>query len=504
MLQISKILRFRGNTMDKISIKSIFFKKLKGLHDVKIEFDKPLTAIMGVNGAGKTTVIHALACIYQPDGNGENHKFPEFFVPNTDALWIGSEFHVVNEIENENKTRTILPSKKYEKAFDRWAPRYDSRPKRNVYYIGIESCLPEIEKNTATSRIQYSSNDRSDKISQKTIELAAYILNKDYASLIDNEYHTKHFIGVSTRSGMKYSSLSMGTGEQRTIKIIEKVLNAEAYSLILIDEIDLLLHVCALNRLIEKLYQIADRRHLQIVFTSHSLEIISMTKFVGLQYIDVISKTDGTLMPVVYNKPSSDIIRNLTGQFLRPINIYVEDEFSQAIVKTIIRKNEISSKIAISKFGAAQNAFTVAAGVSIAGNNMNNMVLVLDGDVYKTEEEKLEQMKNVFSGTETGIEVQRRNALDSIIQYNLPDDMAPEEFMYYLVINSEQDNEITRTARTINAVDDTHKLITSIALQLNESVDSIVSQIVNMIGDTEEWRTYVAPIEAWINERKEA
>ena len=64
--------------MEKIQIKSVFFKKLKGLNNVKIEFTKPLTAIMGVNGSGKTTVIHALACIYQPDGNGENHKFPEF------------------------------------------------------------------------------------------------------------------------------------------------------------------------------------------------------------------------------------------------------------------------------------------------------------------------------------------------------------------------------------------------------------------------------------------
>lgn len=132
--------------MEKTILKSVFFKKLKGLNDVKIEFTKPLTAIMGVNGAGKTTVIHALACIYRPDGNGENHKFPEYFVPNTDALWQGSEFHVVNEVEGKDRTRVILPSRKYEKAFDRWAPRYDDRPKRNIYYIGIDTCLPEIEK----------------------------------------------------------------------------------------------------------------------------------------------------------------------------------------------------------------------------------------------------------------------------------------------------------------------------------------------------------------------
>ena len=44
--------------MNKITLKEIRFKKLKGLSNVTIKFSKPLTAIMGVNGSGKTTVIH--------------------------------------------------------------------------------------------------------------------------------------------------------------------------------------------------------------------------------------------------------------------------------------------------------------------------------------------------------------------------------------------------------------------------------------------------------------
>lgn len=137
--------------MEKQILKSVHFKQLKCLNDVTICFSDTLTAIMGVNGAGKTTVIHALACVYQPDdgGKGENHKFPEFFVPNTDSLWRGSELHVVNETEGKNGQRVVLPSRRYGKDFDRWSPRYENRPKRNVYYIGIDTCLPEIEKSTA-------------------------------------------------------------------------------------------------------------------------------------------------------------------------------------------------------------------------------------------------------------------------------------------------------------------------------------------------------------------
>lgn len=101
--------------MEKIILDSVHFNKLKGLNNVNIKFSDTLTAIMGVNGSGKTTVIHALACLYQPDGNGENHKFPEFFVPNTDALWKGSKLNVVNKKAREKADREpeVMASKCY-------------------------------------------------------------------------------------------------------------------------------------------------------------------------------------------------------------------------------------------------------------------------------------------------------------------------------------------------------------------------------------------------------
>jgi hypothetical protein len=74
--------------------------------------------------------------------------------------------------------------------------------------------------------------------------------------------------------------------------------------------------------------------------------------------------------------------------------------------------------------------------------------------------------------------------------------------MYNLLIKSSDDNEITQTARVINAVDDPHKLISNIAIQLNDSIDSTVSRIVSMIEHCEEWITYIAPIDSWINENK--
>lgn len=54
---------------------NIHVDNLKGLKNLDIDFDKNLTAIMGVNGVGKSTIIHALACIYRPYHSEEDYKF---------------------------------------------------------------------------------------------------------------------------------------------------------------------------------------------------------------------------------------------------------------------------------------------------------------------------------------------------------------------------------------------------------------------------------------------
>ena len=66
---------------------------------------------MGVNGSGKSTILHVLACAYAPYEKGENYKFSYFFTPNPHASWKGSCFTVINHDLNEKKDI----SKKYEK-----------------------------------------------------------------------------------------------------------------------------------------------------------------------------------------------------------------------------------------------------------------------------------------------------------------------------------------------------------------------------------------------------
>ncbi len=483
--------------MEKHSLRSVYFENLKGLKGADIIFSKTLTAIMGVNGSGKTTVIHALACLYMPDGKGEDHKFPEFFIPNTDALWNGSKLNAILEMEDP-KRETPLQTKEYRKAADRWSPRYNSRPKRNVYYIGIDSCLPDIEKKTTTSRINYKTIEQVDKQSEKILEISAYILNKDYKILLDNLYNGKHFLGVSLQTGLKYSSLSMGSGEQRVIRIISTVIKAEPYSLILIDEIDLLLHVSALRRLITKLSELSEDRHIQIVFTTHSLE---MTHFdsVKIQYL-YNTKEDNTL---VYEKITPDLIYDMTGHKAKSHRIYVEDIFAKTIVETLIRKKGKSTFVDVIPFGAIDNAFTLSASFVIQNEPLDNVLIILDGDRYKEDSEKENQIQKKLSGNDEDAKDKRTKALSIIKEFNLPEATSPEKFIFDAIIRCmPTDNEIFNTASEIKSVNNQHEWIGLIRDKLGCDDSYIIRELYTFAYEQEKdelFISYLSTIENWLD-----
>ena len=489
--------------MEKQILKSVHFKKLKCLNDVVIHFSDTLTAIMGVNGAGKTTVIHALACIYQPEesGKGENHKFPEFFIPTPDSIWAGSELYVVNEREDGAGRRVEAQPRKYCKDFDRWSPRYTVRPKRNVFYIGIDTCLPEIEKSNATSRITYDSSTRSGKKVEKTIQYASYILNKPYQKLLDNAYHNRHFSGVMLDSGLKYSSLSMGTGEQRILKILDIVLDADAYSLILIDEIDLLLHVTALQRLIEILYDISKRKHLQIIFTTHSTEMFALTKYVSIRFI---SNNRGNNHTFVYEHPSVDLFYSLTGKTERPIKIYVEDQLTAAVIRAIAKEKRMLRYVEVIVYGAICNAFTMAASLVIEDHADDYRLIVLDGDKYTSEDDKKEQIKKKLSGTEDDIEEKRTKALSLITEFTLPDGIPPEKFFYDVILKyTPEQSEINEAASEIYSISDTHEWLHGIAKKVGFSEGELIDEVFKHAASSDEIQQYIKNVAEWLDNTKE-
>lgn len=475
-------------------ITHLYIESLKGLQHLDISFGRGLTSIMGVNGAGKSTILHALACMFEPFHNGENHQFNFFFTPTPDASWQGSSLSLTYLDEN---TQTEV-CRKYAKSSDRWTPRYSSRPKRDVFYIGIDSGLPAIEKERQTSFIDYLTDVDGDRLSSRVVTAASKILRKDYRQLTTHKSKRKEFFGVRTTSDITYSSLTMGAGEQRLIKILTTVYHASPYSLILIDELDLLLHVDAQRQLIEVLAQQATQKHLQIIFTTHSLTIGQLTDLVEVRYLyHTCEKT------VVFDRITSDIMYDLCRITEQSLSIYVEDDLTEAIVAWITKSLKLARCSKITNIGSASNAFTLAAGWVIDGVALDNRLVILDGDVYRTPEEKEKQLANVLSGTEKNHHERIDSAMTVLTQLQLPNNTSPEKFIYDLIVGLDQSDEITDCAKQITSVTNSHDWIDGIVSRMHQDRKLVLYQIIELVSESEQWLAYIEPIHHWLQDRQE-
>lgn len=476
----------------KYILKEVTIKKLKGINNLSLKFDNNLVALMGVNGSGKSTILHALACTYKPYQNGKSYKFSEFFIPNPDASWNDSNLTIANYDLNEGK----VISKKYEKKGARWA-RYSTRPMRDIYFMGISSCIPEIEIEKKSSFINYVSNSEKNKLADKIIKDASYILNKNYEELMSHVAGKKKYIGVHTTDGIVYSALSMGAGEQRVIKILQTVYNAYQYSLILIDEIDLLLHADAFRKLIMKLSEIARDRNLQIIFTTHSMEMCKLQEYADIRYIEQQSK-----QMLVYDSIKPDLLYKLGGEMSKEYSVYVEDKFAAAIVYEVAMKLGMLRYINIIPYGSIENAFTLAAGKVFDGEDLSKILIVTDGDKLVTPEEKEKQLKAILTGTEENHQEKIDNALSIITQFNLPLDTRPEKYVHSMLVTMTDEHECVMCAKNITSVNNSHDWIGEIVKRMGIG-EQIYSFIMHIVSEHEDWSKYISNVRKWLIQKRE-
>ena len=485
------------------TINSLYIKELKCLKDVDISFeDKAVTAILGPNGHGKSTILHALACCYQPiDENiTSNYRFSDFFLPNTDAKWQGSELTLTHSYRKG--AEEFKNDREVYKKSDRWTI-YARRPKRHVYYLGIDRFIPIIESEKQRTIIKYETTTLSDNLTTTILKKASDIFNKLYTAYNEHKSRKgKTYIGVES-NGTRYSALSMSAGEQKVFLLLETIFKAKKYSLIIIDEIDLLLHNIALEKLLRVVTERANNKNLQIVFTTHRESIVELSELINIRHI--VAKPEKTYC---FNETKPDAIHRLTGKQEKPIEIFVEDDLATAILNKIVSSLKIKKYVSIKKFGAAANCFTTVAGLLISNENIDNTLFVLDGDVFITTEKKQEQLKNAITGHGVDIESHRNKALQHIKQLKLPENTKPEKYLHELLINinnlgNEEFMEILEVAEEISYQQDSHKYLSEIIKRLGYDKSVGYTKIVDLVSAhcQEQWQSYISEVHTWLEEK---
>lgn len=482
---------------------------LKGLKQVRISMgSKPLVAILGVNGAGKSSILHALACAYAPRGSGTGeYIFPRFFPKTHWGVWNTTKFLVTSELFSADGFKQEPVT--FWKDVDQWKPAYDTRPERDVYFIGIGSAVPKIELELGES-FEFDSEVDLGKDQKLILDDMKAIFNREYSGYWILKSKANRNVYALQFGQTKYDAFSMGAGEQRVLHLLAILLAAPQYSLILIDEVDLLLHARAFDALIDVIHKLATRekKELQIVFTTHREAIISKSDKVELRHIHPgFGPLDKTLY---FEHATSDIIERLTGTQPKDLEIFVEDDFAEAIVYKVASELGLSRFISIGRYGAAINGFSLAAGYALASRNLDDLMIVLDGDVNATDTNRKTLMNAAITGTDPQSIKKNSKALGCIKQFHLTSETNPEQFIHGCMrrlsdSNNKSHQEVIQIARALNAVTNKHDFINKLVERLGGRDSSMaLSSVIEVAAKTKEWKTLTQEVRKWIKARAKA
>lgn len=498
---------FTGQVLHSLKV-----EKIKGIQNLKnIDFSPhPVTAILGPNGSGKSTLLHIISCLYQPlhidpnDENktlGENHRLVDFFPISPDSEWNGTGFEVNL---THRKDKALIDKRDFEygksqKKGSRWLEIYARRPEREVYYLGIDKCVPLIESEKR-GLVKFVTSELSDDLSLKIKDSASFILNKRYMSINNHvQPNGKSMIGVSC-NGVSYSSLSMSAGEQKIFQILSVVFGARKNALIVIDELDLLLHDIAFKRLVEVISSRARDKNLQIIFTTHRESVIELSSKVNIRHIL-------NLGDVTYCFPDTkpDAINRLTGGKISSVEVYVEDDVAASIIRKVCSSMQASKHINIIRYGAAINSFTLVCASLLRNDDLDKVLYVLDGDEYKKEEDKVKCIDRVLTGNDQRAIDLRSKALNHIRQFNLPDGHNPEKFIHSILEQLNPNDfdadepEIIDAAKNIQFELDKHNYLDQIIITLGLDRSSALTRMIDLASKSERWEEFVSGITDYLS-----
>ena len=489
-------------------------ERLKGIRDLdEISFeDKPLTGIFGPNGVGKSTILHALAAAYGAPDRGLASNYRQFFPPLAADVWNGTRFAIDHTYRAGAATAKGTVEYRKGIATPDWNPALVDRPLRYMAYVGVKSCIPDLEAYDSHDLTRAVSTQLTHEIDNRVRETAGRILNCNYTAMATvtipgepNKNYTSLTLLVAGGGNLEYPSVVMGAGEQRLLKLLRAVESSHDDGLILVDELDLLLHGDALKKLINHLSDRCQAKRLQLVFTSHREELLSLKGQINIRHL-----WSQAGKHCCYSNTDPDSLGRLSGHQTKTLEVFVEDDLGEAIVSHVAGELGMSRHVRVLRFGAAKNCFTVFAGLLIKGETCENSLFILDGDEYETAAKKQEQINAACSGNDEASRVRRETIAAKTSDFVLPTGGKPECFIHGLII-AQDPRTLTATEKEIHQVAvgivnplDTHDFVDKVVETLGDNRDSQLARLIPLAGKHVNWNVYTQPVRDWLMNRKAA
>lgn len=385
------------NTLVKLTVSN---GSIRSITPVELPFSYPITAIVGENGAGKSTVLALIACAFHNTSDffpqnrvranvkkpRQYYTYGDFFTFSPDEGGI-SGIEVCADYLTEDGTRRDVRRKK---PSGKWTD-FNRRPQRAVAYLGINRIVPPSESNPHRHyRRNFVGRDLSGSELQQLRESMSTILGRSYSS-IELKGYKSYLLFEAQRNQLVYTGFNMGAGENAVLGLLFEILSAGEGALIVVDELELGLHTQAQVRLIEELKHLCKKYKCQIICSTHSKDILSRLPPAGRLFI----KRSDNKTDVIPEISPEYAFGKLSGTSSNELRVFVEDEVGQAFLDNILPQS-IRERIKIQTIGSDQ-AILKHMAVHYREGDLS-FVSFLDGDKATQKEQAIDQVRRHLEG----------------------------------------------------------------------------------------------------------
>ena len=305
-------------------LRRITLRRVRGFRDRVVSLDFPVTALVGPNGGGKSTILGAAGLVYDSVAPGT------FFAKS--GRYDASMKDWIIEYEVIDKGLSKRLSLQRTASFRRLKWNRKAIP-RDVLLFGVSRTVPATERKELVKAIGNKFVAKSEiALSDSVIDAVEKVLGKKMQGCnrlsIDAKGKATLF-AARNPDGTVYSEFHFGAGEASVIRIVSAIEDAPSGALILIEEIENGLHPVATRSMVEYLIDVAKRKSCQVIFTTHSNDALD-----PLPPKAIWAAYNGE---VLQGKLDIKALRTITGQIDAKLAIFVEDAFAEQLVTTALR-----------------------------------------------------------------------------------------------------------------------------------------------------------------------
>jgi AAA15 family ATPase/GTPase len=404
---------------------AVRLEKIRSFRGAEVNFNFPVTALIGPNGGGKSTILGATSLIFDSiaprnifrksrigdddmdDWKIEYEAIDKEINPKgtirSEVIFKNNSWQKTNSFSRNVKifgiTRTLPPTENPLFMFKKKLTVKNPPDKEESTYStkligGIDQIKREAERILGKSlsdfqllEVTYTTIKRhiqNHETTKKTLEDGTIVTTRRKIEPIDKGStvrESKQLTYLGSIGGTHYSEFNFGAGEASVIRMVADIEVLPDNSLVLIEEIENGLHPLAVCRMVDYFIDVARRKNIQVVFTTHSDYAL-----VPLPPEAIWASIDGKLQQ---GKLSVEALRAISGRIDKKLAIFVEDDFTKYWIEAILREklSDNLEEIGVYPVFGDGNAIKIHQGHSANPAVSFHSICFIDGDSRQKEDD---------------------------------------------------------------------------------------------------------------------